>query len=171
MILVDQAVWPWRGRLWAHLVSDADYGELHRFAAGIGVRRLAFQGDHYDVDAHTRSVAIGAGAAAVDSRELVRRLRGAGLRRRMDRSELRWQRGGTWSPSALAGAPSLLDALSAHVDREVAVAMASQLREWAGDRDEPLLVGVLTRVGEIALVLEGPHAGAPPLADVVVSTS
>lgn len=80
-ILVDEAVWPWRGRRWAHLVSDESYDELHEFAAVIGIPRQAFQGDHYDVHDELRAVAIGQGAVAVDGRVLVRRLRAAGLRR------------------------------------------------------------------------------------------
>src|ERR1700738_3350135 len=47
-ILVDAAVWPWRGRRWAHLVSDDSYDELHGFARQLGIPRRAFQGDHYD---------------------------------------------------------------------------------------------------------------------------
>ncbi|WP_370324131.1 hypothetical protein [Euzebya sp.] len=49
MILVDDAVWRWRGRLWAH--SDV------------------------------RLRAVERGAVPVGSRELVRRLRAAGLRK------------------------------------------------------------------------------------------
>ena len=37
MILVDQAIWPWRGMRWAHLVSDESYDELHAFAARLGI--------------------------------------------------------------------------------------------------------------------------------------
>jgi hypothetical protein len=81
-ILVDQAIWPWRGMRWAHLVSDESYDELHDFAARLGIPRRAFQGDHYDVPAHLRAEAIALGAEAVDARVLVRRLREAGLRRR-----------------------------------------------------------------------------------------
>ncbi|WP_419839328.1 DUF4031 domain-containing protein [Candidatus Poriferisodalis sp.] len=80
-ILVDDALWPWRGRRWAHLVSDESYDELHRFAALIGKRRAAFQGDHYDVDETERELALRAGAVGVNSRELVSRLRAAGLRK------------------------------------------------------------------------------------------
>jgi hypothetical protein len=82
VILVDPALWPWRGRHWAHLVSDSSYEELHAFAERLGVPRRAFQGDHYDVPAELRQEALSIGATAVDSRELVRRLRRAGLRRR-----------------------------------------------------------------------------------------
>ena len=81
-ILVDPAVWPWRGERWAHLVSDRSYDELHAFAARLGIPRRAFQGDHYDVPAWLRDEAITLGATPVGSRELVRRLRAAGLRHR-----------------------------------------------------------------------------------------
>jgi hypothetical protein len=81
-ILVDQAIWPWRGRRWAHLVSDESHDELHDFAARLGIPRRAFQGDHYDVPADYREAAIRLGAEPVDARVLVRRLRDAGLRRR-----------------------------------------------------------------------------------------
>jgi hypothetical protein len=80
-VLVDQAVWPWRGRRWAHLVSDHSYEELHAFAERLGVPRRAFQGDHYDLPADDRERAVELGAQPVDARELVRRLRAAGLRR------------------------------------------------------------------------------------------
>lgn len=80
-ILVDPAVWPWRGRVWAHLVSDISYDELHEFAGRLGLPRRAFQGDHYDVPAAVRDRAIGFGAEPVPARELVARLTGAGLRR------------------------------------------------------------------------------------------
>ncbi len=81
-ILVDQAVWPWRGRRWAHLVSDASYDELHAFGDRLGLRREWFQGDHYDIPADYRERAIELGAEPVDARDLVSRLRVAGLRRR-----------------------------------------------------------------------------------------
>ena len=81
-MLVDPAVWPWRGRRWAHLVSDESYEELHLFAGRLGIPLPAFQGDHYDVPADLREHALALGATAVDSRELVRRLRESGLRRR-----------------------------------------------------------------------------------------
>jgi uncharacterized protein DUF4031 len=80
MILVDEARWPWRDRLWAHLVSDESYEELHTFAARLDIPRRAFQGDHYDVPTEYRELAIEQGAEAVTTRELLSRLRSAGLR-------------------------------------------------------------------------------------------
>jgi len=80
-ILVDPAVWSWRGRRWAHMVSDADLDELHAFAARLGLPPQAFHEDHYDVPTELREEALVLGAVAVDGRELVRRLRASGLRR------------------------------------------------------------------------------------------
>lgn len=79
-ILVDDPLWHWRGRRWCHLVSDSALDELHAFADGVGIPRHAFQGDHYDVAEEHRPLVVEAGAAQVASRELLRRLRGAGLR-------------------------------------------------------------------------------------------
>ena len=82
MILVDDAIWPFRGRRFAHLVSDSSYEELHDFAARLGLPDRAFHRDHYDLPAELRDAAIVLGADPVPSRELVRRLQAAGLRRR-----------------------------------------------------------------------------------------
>jgi len=89
-ILVDAPRWPWRDTLWCHLVSDSSYDELHEFAAHLGCRRVGFQGDHYDINIDTRVRAIELGAVECESRELVRRLRDAGLRVRPSGFE-KWQ--------------------------------------------------------------------------------
>jgi predicted metal-dependent HD superfamily phosphohydrolase len=111
VILVDGARWPWRGQLWAHLVSDTSYQELHEFAGRLGIPRRAFQGDHYDVPGDYRQHAIALGASPVSSRELVVRLRAAGLRRARARVSLasRWveailQLGGQADVAARTGA-------------------------------------------------------------------
>ncbi len=79
--MIDAPLWRWRGRRWSHLASDDDHDELHRFAARLGLRREWFQGDHYDVPEQLWSEAVALGATPISSRELVRRLRAAGLRR------------------------------------------------------------------------------------------
>ncbi|MBU2663174.1 DUF4031 domain-containing protein [Actinoplanes bogorensis] len=81
MILVDEPVWPGRGRLWSHLVSDLSYEELHVFAEMLGAPRRAFDRDHYDIPAFRFRSALWLGAELVSSRELASRLRAAGLRR------------------------------------------------------------------------------------------
>jgi hypothetical protein len=87
-VLVDAAIWPFEGRKWAHLVSDTSFEELHEFAEQLGSPRRAFQGDHYDVPTDYRDRALALGAVSVPSRELVRRLRAAGLRRTRSATEL-----------------------------------------------------------------------------------
>jgi Protein of unknown function (DUF4031) len=79
-VLVDEPRWWHRGRRWCHLVSDASLAELHEFAQGVGIPRHGFQGDHYDIPEEHRPEVVAAGAIEVESRELVRRLRAAGLR-------------------------------------------------------------------------------------------
>ena len=84
-ILVDQAVWPWRGRRWAHLVSDVSYDELHAFARTLDIPPRGFDRDHYDVPSEWYDTVVAAGAVPISSRELVARLTAAGLRRRKGR--------------------------------------------------------------------------------------
>ncbi len=80
-LLVDGAIWRGRGRVWCHLVSDVSYEELHAFARSVGIPERGFDRDHYDVPAEHRAAVVAAGAAEVSSKELVRRLTAAGLRR------------------------------------------------------------------------------------------
>ncbi|MGH8970019.1 MAG: DUF4031 domain-containing protein [Actinomycetes bacterium] len=80
-VLVDEPIWPFRGRLWCHLVSDTSYEEIHVVADALGVPRHGFQGDHYDLPAEMRERAIELGAQPVTGRELITRLRASGLRR------------------------------------------------------------------------------------------
>jgi hypothetical protein len=62
------------------MVSDESLDELHAFAAAAGIPRRGFQGDHYDIPEEHRRAMVEAGAVEVGSRELLRRLRAAGLR-------------------------------------------------------------------------------------------
>jgi hypothetical protein len=80
-LYIDPPTWPGHGRMWSHLVSDVSHEELHAFAAAIGAPRRAFDGDHYDIPSERYEDAVRAGAVEVGSKELVRRLTGAGLRR------------------------------------------------------------------------------------------
>ncbi|MFI2434472.1 DUF4031 domain-containing protein [Streptomyces sp. NPDC018693] len=80
-VYVDPPTWPGHGRLWSHLVSDVSYDELHAFAERVGVPRRAFERDHYDIPSDRYAEVVAAGAVEVGSKELVRRLTEAGLRR------------------------------------------------------------------------------------------
>lgn len=80
-VYIDPPTWPGHGRMWSHLVSDVSYEELHAFAARIGAPRRGFERDHYDIPSELYDAAVAEGAAEVGSKELLRRLTGAGLRR------------------------------------------------------------------------------------------
>lgn len=83
MILVDQPRWPNGAGRFAHLASDVSLDELHAFAARLGPMR--FHDDHYDLPAARWYEAVAAGATVVSAREIVVRLRAAGLRPRRSR--------------------------------------------------------------------------------------
>ncbi|MCH1909615.1 DUF4031 domain-containing protein [Stenotrophomonas sp. Y6] len=79
-VYIDDAVHPWRGERWAHLLADT-LPELHAMAQQLGIPRRAFQnrrsGAHYDVPAALRDTAIALGAHAISrhtDRDLVRRV-------------------------------------------------------------------------------------------------
>jgi hypothetical protein len=80
-VLIDPPRWPAHGRIWSHLVSDTSHDELHSFAAANGIPERGFDHDHYDVPGERYQLLIDAGAVPVDSRELLRRIGAAGLRR------------------------------------------------------------------------------------------
>jgi hypothetical protein len=79
-VLIDEPMWWHRGTRWSHMISDLSFDELHEFAQRRGIPRRAFQGDHYDVPQEYYAAMVEAGAVPTPSRELVRRLRSAGLR-------------------------------------------------------------------------------------------
>ncbi len=79
-VLIDEPRWWLQGRRWSHLVSDRDLQELHEFAEAMGIPRRGFHGDHYDVPEEHYAQVVESGAVPTPARELVRRLRAAGLR-------------------------------------------------------------------------------------------
>lgn len=62
------------------MVSDESLDELHAFAALLHIPERGFHRDHYDLPESYREQAIVLGAHQVTSRELLRRMRAAGLR-------------------------------------------------------------------------------------------
>lgn len=79
-LYVDQPIWPWRNRLWAHLITDGPLAELHAAAQALGIPERAFDADHYDIPQERWDDAVAYGARPVSSRDVVRILRQAGLR-------------------------------------------------------------------------------------------
>ncbi|MFD5403689.1 DUF4031 domain-containing protein [Streptomyces griseorubiginosus] len=80
-VYIDPPTWPGHGRMWSHLISDVSFDELHAFAEELGVPARAFERDHYDIPSHRYADVVAAGAVVYTSREVVRLLTGAGLRR------------------------------------------------------------------------------------------
>jgi hypothetical protein len=81
VLYIDTPRWPAHGRLWAHLISDVSAAELHAFAEMLGAPRRGFERDHYDVPADLVQRAVWLGAESVTGKEIVARLKAAGLRR------------------------------------------------------------------------------------------
>ena len=75
-VYVDEAIWPWQGRKWCHLLAD-DIDELHRFAATLGLHRTSYQGPpktpspHYDLTSFERRRALRYGAQPCDRTAVV----------------------------------------------------------------------------------------------------
>ncbi|MFV0427165.1 MAG: DUF4031 domain-containing protein [Beutenbergiaceae bacterium] len=110
-ILIDPPRWEAHGTTFSHLVSDSSLSELHAFAASNGIQERAFDADHYDVPVHLYESLVQAGALPVTGRELIRRLRGSGLRvtsRERPRSAMRALRH-RWPGRHLAAATSPSD--------------------------------------------------------------
>ncbi|MEU2548396.1 DUF4031 domain-containing protein [Streptomyces roseolus] len=80
-LYIDPPTWPGHGRMWSHLVSDVSFEELHAFAAALGAPARGYDRDHYDIPSDWYDKAVAAGAIPVGSKELLRRLTEAGLRR------------------------------------------------------------------------------------------
>ena len=79
-LLIDEPRWWFKERLWSHLVSDHSLDELHAFAENAGIPRRGFHGDHYDVPEEFYDEVVRRGAVPTPTRELLSRLRAAGLR-------------------------------------------------------------------------------------------
>lgn len=79
-LYVDRPLWQWRGMLWAHMIVDTTFDDLHAVACELRIPERAFDGDHYDVPEERWEEIVEYGAVPVSSREIVRLLRQAGLR-------------------------------------------------------------------------------------------
>ncbi|HSJ21983.1 MAG TPA: DUF4031 domain-containing protein [Nocardioidaceae bacterium] len=152
-LLIDPPTWPGHGLVWSHLVSDESFEELHGFAARLGIPPRAFDGDHYDIPAARYDDVVAAGAVPVSSRELLERIRAAGLRRRKP---------GVLRPRA-RGQPLVRPRRLAPGDPVAVVAPAGPVPPDRLDRGLQVLASWGLRVREMPHV-RGRHRGLPHLA-------
>ena len=150
MILIDTPIWPWRGGLWGHMVSDVSFHELHQFAQQLGKRRIGFQGDHYDIDQVEYQRAVEMGAARIDSRELVRRLRDSGLRRRTKRPQ--WEI--AYQSKDIHYFDTLIETVQSTVSSEADCSRLLDVLRSANSNPEVREALIVQRAGASAMVLE-----------------
>lgn len=90
-VYVDEAIHPWRGRLWCHLFSD-DIDELHAFAKRLRLKRAWFQEPpkaswrHYDITDTKRARALRLGAVEADRWKTIEVAHGKPYARRLRRA-------------------------------------------------------------------------------------
>ena len=142
-LLIDTPRWPWRGQLWAHMISDTDLEELHAGARSLNLRWVAFGRDHYDIPESLWPSAC-ALAELVDSREIVRSLRRSGLRAHGGKPTKSWRR---------------LDSLPPEVARSEVGDWLAQVRPHFDDGT----VEVLARPDELVVMHLRRTAEAPDL--------
>lgn len=132
MILIDAPHWPAHGTVFAHLVSDTAYEELHEFAARFGIPPYAFDGDHYDIPQARHASMVSVGATVVSWAELTRRLNHSGLRLRKRRGDKGLIRHVGWRLSDGLEADIDLVATDRAVNDHEAFATATVVRDGAG---------------------------------------
>ena len=142
-IIIDPPNAAGHGRLWSHLASDTSYDELHAFALGMGVPQRGFDRDHYDVPSEWYDRVVAAGATPVTSRELIHRLRAAGLRRRKSEALRPRKPGRTLlRPRILAPGDTVATVAPAGpASPERVAAGLAELRSWGLEVREPGLAG------------------------------
>ena len=75
MVYVDNARHPYGRLLLSHMVADTPR-ELHEMAYRLGLKReWCHNGDHYDICAKKRALAINMGAIELSTREIARKRR------------------------------------------------------------------------------------------------
>jgi TrmH family RNA methyltransferase len=129
------------------MAVDGGFEELHAFAAGLGIPRARFQGDHYDLPPWVRERALAAGAVEVPTVELLRRMagpRGDRARRRLRERYLTARRdpelavleGFHALKHALRFGAEVLSAVSCDVAaaRALASALAPDVGDWLAAR-------------------------------------
>lgn len=142
-VFVDPPVWPWRGQRWSHVISDTSIEELHAFAREAGIPWRGFGFDHYDIPEHMVDHVVELGATLIDARQVVRKLREAGIRTGLGKSAKRW------TSVDASTRQTVLD------EHQPTVTAAAEL--LGANADEPDL---LVRPSEVLISLEGPRRPA-----------
>lgn len=123
-------------------MSDVSLDELHLFARGVGLRYISFGRDHYDVPEELFDHVVELGAEVLDSRELVRRLRAAGLRQRQGKAARTWARRRVDVAVLDRAQRADLAATADEFDLEVDAA-------WIFERPETVVVALVAETGEL----------------------
>lgn len=61
---IDEAIWPWRGKKWAHMMADSEE-ELYLFALKLDLKKEWIQHKialHFDITASKKETALKMGA-------------------------------------------------------------------------------------------------------------
>ncbi len=143
-VIVDKAIWPYKGKLWAHLASDQNLAELHEFAELLCLRLMSFQGDHYDIPEEVRDEAIRLGAEEIDGRDLLSRLKKAKLRLPASERPDKWQNLRVFKPTGVP--PDLTGIILSNPFLNLETLVKA---DWSFTE-----VTVYKRCSEIALVIE-----------------
>lgn len=73
-VYVDKARWPYRGKLYCHMIADSD-DELERFARCLGLRPEWKDKEHYDLAPSKRRTALKLGAVELAARPFIEKWR------------------------------------------------------------------------------------------------
>lgn len=160
-IYIDPPLWPAHGTVFSHLISDTSLEELHAFAARAGIRRQAFDEDHYDVPQHRHRDLIAAGATPVSGTELARILASCGLRvRSIERpAKLRARLQRAWGRLLDGTGPDTEPSEIASLGEELLDRWAEPHRHYHSPAHLAAVlnaVGVLERAGELPTALSRP---------------
>ncbi len=157
-LFVDEARWRWRDLRWAHLISDQSVDELHPIAHEVGLRRMGFQGDHYDVPETLVPALLGLGVEQIPSRQLVVALRMSGLRRAAGIRVGHWEAGGEFGPSPDAAARAV-ETLTGFREQTEAARVVAEALARAPEVVNQTQVTLLQRNVGVAAVIEPVDVG------------
>jgi len=72
MIYVDDMAIKKNAKVWYHLMSNENNDEIHTFAARLGLKRIWYHVDHYDLVQSKYQQAVIFGAMPISAKEMVK---------------------------------------------------------------------------------------------------